>query len=103
MYFLHLLKIFFDTFVFISLTVIAWLVSLGSSATKLVLKTQPATVQVVGIAYEEPGLKSQLMLVWWDTAILPIELGVSVLIPQLGECANQGFFVQKVRVSQHHV
>ena len=100
---LQLLKILFDTFLLISLTVIAWLVSLGSSATKLVLKTQLATVQVVGIAYEEPGLKSQLMLVWWDTAIPPIELGVSVLIPQLGECVSQGFFVRKVRVSQHHV
>lgn len=82
---------------------IAWHVSLGSSAIKLVLKTQPATVRVVGIAYEEPGLKNQLMLVWWDTAIPPIELGVSVLIPQLGGCANQAFFVQRVRVSQHHV
>lgn len=82
---------------------IAQLVSLASSVTKLVSKTQLVTVQVAGIVYEELGLKSQLILVWWDTAIPQMELDVSVLIPQLGEHANQVSFVLRVHVSQHHV
>ena len=82
---------------------IAQLVSLASSVTKLVSKTQLVTVQVAGIVYEELGLKSQLILVWWDTAIPQMELDVSVLIPQLGEHVNQVSFVLRVHVSQHHV
>lgn len=77
-------------------------VSLASFVTKLVWKTQLVTAQVVGIVYVEHGLKSRLMLVLLDTAILSMELVVSVPILRQEGSVSLDFFVLRVHESQHH-